>query len=100
VPGRELGEQDGEVVPAHVELDVRRGHRDDLRPKRAASLDRPLKACGDVVVEFDGKPIRTPGDLRLYAGTAGVGKTVTLTVVGDSGKRREVEVTLGEMPAR
>jgi S1-C subfamily serine protease len=51
---------------------------------------------GDVIVGFDGKPVKTPADLRLMAGLAGVGKTVTLDVVGDSGKHRDVEVTLAE----
>jgi S1-C subfamily serine protease len=61
--------------------------------------DADLRA-GDVIVEFDGKPVRTPADLRLMAGLAGVGKTVTLGVIGDSGKRRQVEITLQEIPSR
>jgi serine protease Do len=54
-----------------------------------------LKA-GDVVVSFEGKPVGSSDDLRWVAGTAGVGKTVSLGLTGKGGSRT-IKVTLGEL---
>ncbi len=51
---------------------------------------------GDVVISFEGKPVASADDLRWLAGTAGVGKTVTLGVTGKGGNRT-VKATLGEL---
>jgi len=53
--------------------------------------------AGDVVLEFDGQPIRTSSDLPLLAAQAGVNKTVSMQVMRE-GKKREIKVTLGEFP--
>ena len=58
--------------------------------------DRAGLQVGDVVVSFDGKPITSSDDLRWLAGTAGVGKAVTLGAAGKGGQRT-VKVTLGEL---
>jgi serine protease Do len=58
--------------------------------------DRAGLQVGDVVVAFDGKPIASSDDLRWLAGTAGVGKAVTLGVIGKGGQRT-IKVTLGEL---
>lgn len=52
---------------------------------------------GVVIRSFDGKDIRRSDDLPWLASTAGIGKTVPL-VVEERGKRREVKITLEEMP--
>ena len=51
----------------------------------------------DVVLEFDGKPVRSSSDLPLYASMAGVGKSVPLKV-WRQGKERVVSVVLTEFP--
>ena len=48
---------------------------------------------GDRIVAVDGKPVKSEDDLRDAFEAAGVGKTVTLTVVRDT-TRREVRVQL------
>ena len=52
---------------------------------------------GDLIIEFNGKPVRSSSDLPLYASLAGVGKTVPLVVLRD-GKRKKLKITLGEFP--
>jgi serine protease Do len=67
----------------------------DVRPGGGA--DRAGIAADDVMLGFDGKPIRDPNDLRWLASIAGVGKTVTVRLA--RGKRTfEVRVTLGPLP--
>jgi hypothetical protein len=49
---------------------------------------------GDIVLEFNGKPTRTPGDLRLRIYEAVPGNTVTAAVVR-GGERLEIPVKVG-----
>ncbi|HJQ33911.1 MAG TPA: PDZ domain-containing protein [Pyrinomonadaceae bacterium] len=49
---------------------------------------------GDVVFEFGGKPIRTPGDLRLRIYESIPGSTVTVSVMRD-GQRLDIPVKIG-----
>jgi S1-C subfamily serine protease len=49
---------------------------------------------GDVVVEVDGHPVRSPDDLVLALERRQVGETVEVTVLRN-GRRRQVEVELG-----
>jgi Do/DeqQ family serine protease len=49
----------------------------------------------DVVVDFDGKPIKQPAQFRLLVAGTDVGKRVHMKVFRD-GKYRDVSVTLGE----
>ena len=49
---------------------------------------------GDILTEFDGKPVRTPGDLRLRIWSATPGDTVKAVVVRD-GQRLEIPVKMG-----
>jgi serine protease Do len=51
---------------------------------------------GDVIVEFDGKPIDRGSQLQWLASMAGVGKTVTLRVSRE-GKLFDIKVTLGQL---
>src|SRR5262249_23568030 len=50
--------------------------------------------AGDIITQFDGKPVKDANDLTWLASTAGQGKTVTLQVVSSKGAQRNVKVTL------
>jgi serine protease Do len=63
--------------------------------------DSPAEKAGlqknDVIVEFDGKPVRDDGRFRLMVANTEIGSKVPLVVVrGD--KRREMTITLAERP--
>jgi serine protease Do len=64
---------------------------DPRGPAAAAGIDR-----GDVIVEFDGKPIEEMEDLPRLVASTGVGQTVDVTVMRD-GKRKKLSVKLGEL---
>jgi membrane-associated protease RseP (regulator of RpoE activity) len=49
---------------------------------------------GDLVTDFGGKPVRTPGDLRLRIYEAVPGSTVNVVVIRD-GQRLEIPVKMG-----
>ncbi len=53
--------------------------------------------AGDVILSFDGRPVREANELPLLAGDAGVGTTVKLDVVRDA-KPLTVKLTLGAHP--
>ena len=52
---------------------------------------------GDVIVEFDSKPIEQADDLPWLASTAGVGRKVPITVLRE-GRKRRLKVVLEELP--
>jgi serine protease Do len=52
---------------------------------------------GDVIVSFDGKEIQDTTDLPYIVATTPVGDEVEVEVIRD-GKKRTVDVTIGEMP--
>ena len=52
----------------------------------------------DVIVEFNGTPIHSPGNLSAVAGRAPIGSTEPIVVLRD-GKRVELKVTVQEQPA-
>ena len=54
---------------------------------------------GDVIVEFDGKPVKTPKQLTEYVADSAVGKIAKLKYVRD-GRVQTTSVSLGERPAR
>jgi serine protease Do len=51
---------------------------------------------GDVIVEFDGKPVTDSADLPLLVARTPVGKSVTLTVIRDK-KKENFTVTISEL---
>ena len=53
---------------------------------------------GDVIVEFDGKPVKTPKQLTEYVADSPVGKVAQLKYVRD-GRVQTAAVNLGERPA-
>jgi serine protease Do len=67
----------------------------DVKPGGGA--DRAGIAPDDVLVAFDGKPIRDPNELRWLASIAGVGKTVSVRVARGT-RTFEVRVTLAALP--
>jgi serine protease DegQ len=50
---------------------------------------------GDVIVEFDGRPVESSTDLRNKVGLVPVGTQTTITFIRD-GKRRQVSASIGE----
>ena len=54
---------------------------------------------GDVIVEFDGKPVSTSAELQSAVDAKRPGDEVVVVVVR-GGDRREVDVTLGTRPPR
>jgi S1-C subfamily serine protease len=58
---------------------------------------REYNVGGDVITKIDGRPVNDPDDLSLAVALIDPGTTVPLEVWRD-GKRREVEVELGERP--
>jgi putative serine protease PepD len=54
---------------------------------------------GDVIVEFDGRPITTSAELQSGVDAKQPGDTVSVTVLRN-GDRRTIEVTLGTQPDR
>ena len=67
----------------------------DVRPGSGA--DRAGIAVDDVIVGFDGKPIKDPNELRWLASIAGVGRTVPVRIARGS-RMFDVRVTLGALP--
>jgi serine protease Do len=64
---------------------------------KGAPADRAGLKPGDVIVAFQGKPVRTPRDLTRAVAATPPGTKATLEVVGRDGKRT-VTATLGELP--
>lgn len=52
---------------------------------------------GDVILEFDGKPVEKVKDLPRIVAAASANETVTVRVLRD-GKERSIKVTIGRMP--
>ncbi|MFW2440729.1 MAG: DegQ family serine endoprotease [Arenicellales bacterium] len=51
----------------------------------------------DVIVEYNGKPVRRSSDLPFYVGRTKVGTAASLKVIR-GGKSRNVKVTIGQLP--
>jgi serine protease Do len=64
---------------------------DEKGPSKVAGLEP-----GDVIVTFDGKPIKESRDLPRLVGQTAVGKTVDVAIVR-KGKEQTVRVTLGRL---
>ena len=52
---------------------------------------------GDIIIEFDGKPVRNASDLPLYASMAGVGKKAKIKIWRNN-KKISSKVTLSSFP--
>ena len=64
---------------------------DDKGPSKAAGLEP-----GDVIVTFDGKPIKESRDLPRLVGQTAVGKAVDVIIMR-KGKEKTIRVTLGRL---
>jgi serine protease Do len=53
---------------------------------------------GDIVTEYDGKPVELSADLPPLVGTTPVGDKVPLTVIRD-GESKTLTITIGELPS-
>lgn len=53
---------------------------------------------GDIIIEFNGKPVKRSGQLPMLVGNAPVGEPADLTIIRD-GDEETVEVVLGELDA-
>lgn len=62
-------------------------------PAKKAGLER-----GDVVVEFDGKKVKTPAELQNLVSKAKPDKKVNVRII-HGGKEQDVVITTGEWPA-
>jgi serine protease Do len=69
----------------------------DLSPNGPASKSG-LRG-GDVIVEFDGKPVQTPKQLTDLIADTPVGRTVKLKFLRD-GRAQTTSITLAERPGR
>jgi serine protease Do len=68
----------------------------EVNPETPA--DRAKIEPGDVIVEFDGKPVESSQDLHNLAAQTAPGTRVKIVLLRN-GERLEVETTLGERPA-
>ncbi len=53
---------------------------------------------GDIITEFNGKPVKRSGQLPRLVGVAPVGEEATLTILRD-GEEKQIEVVLSELDA-
>jgi membrane-associated protease RseP (regulator of RpoE activity) len=92
-PGGEgqIGVNSGDRVPV-PELNTHGTELDRVTRNGPADLAGLKK--GDIVLEFNGQPTRTPGDLRLRIYEAVPGQTVVAVVMRD-GQRLEIPVKVG-----
>ncbi|WNC68096.1 Do family serine endopeptidase [Thalassotalea nanhaiensis] len=79
-----------------MDLDINQGgFVSQVAPKSAAE-EAGIKA-GDIIIEVNGRKVRSFNELRGKIGSIGAGKTVELTLIRD-GDKKEVEVTLKAAP--
>ena len=79
-----------------MDLDINQGgFVSQVAPKSAAE-EAGIKA-GDIIIEVNGRKVRSFNELRGKIGSIGAGKTVELTLIRD-GDEKEVEVTLKAAP--
>jgi serine protease Do len=69
------------------------------RPGEDGPAARAGLKSGDVIVEFDGKPVKSPKQLTEYVADSPVGKVAQLKYVRD-GRLQSASVNLGERPAQ
>jgi serine protease Do len=94
------------VTMQELDSDLRDGL--DLKVKNGVLInsvfeDSPAELAGiedgDVIVEFNGKKVTTPDELRRYVQTEKIGDTVKVKVVRDN-ETKTIDVTLAERPAQ
>jgi S1-C subfamily serine protease len=88
---RQLGVQGVALADVSADGPARRAGLQGARVARSGRV-----TVGDVIVAVDGKPVKSEDDLRDAFEAAGVGATVTLTVVR-SGAKRDVKLQLVQL---
>jgi Do/DeqQ family serine protease len=81
-----------------MELDINQGAFVEQVTKDSAADEAGIRA-GDVIIEVNGKMVKTFNELRGKIGSIGAGKTVKITVLRRDGKEKEYEVTLKKSEA-
>ncbi len=66
---------------------------------KGSPADKAGLKQGDVIVSYDGKPVKNSSELRTFVGLTHPGTTVTLQIVRE-GKPLELKVTIGEFPKK
>lgn len=69
------------------------------RVERGAPADKAGLKNYDVIIEFDGKPVNSPSQLKALIGQTEPGKKVSLRIIRD-GKEINLQVTIGELEER
>ncbi len=87
--GYSTGDAERVEIPGTMLFGVRLG---ELTPSRAADIAGVKE--GDIVIEFDGAPIRTPGELHMRVRRALPYSTIKLLVMRN-GEKLEIPVKLG-----
>lgn len=64
----------------------------DIAP--GSTTERAGLQVGDVVIAFDGKPVKTPNALRAWIGVAETNTAHRLTYIRENGQRRTANVTV------
>jgi len=89
-----------QTITQHLDLEgiavlqVAPGSGAETAGLRVAKQDRRGNVIvGDIIVEIDGKPVKTPGELLSRLDEKEIGDTVRLTIVRD-GKRSNVDIKL------
>ena len=94
------------VTMQELDSDLREGL--DLKVKNGVLInsvfeDSPAELAGiedgDVIVEFNGKKVASPDELRRYVEAEKIGDTVKVKVVRDN-KTKTIDVTLAERPTQ
>ena len=92
------------ITPQPVDENIAKAlDLDDISGALVAEVheDTPAEKAGlkaeDVIIALDGEKIRDDVHLRAVVGTKKPGTKITLTVVRD-GKKKDINVTLGEFP--
>ncbi|MBX6424059.1 DegQ family serine endoprotease [Thermosulfurimonas sp. F29] len=66
---------------------------------KGSPADRGGLRQGDVIVRYNGKPVKNSSELRTFVGLTHPGTTVTLGIIRE-GKPMELRITIGEYPKK
>jgi len=95
-----MDENWNQTITQHLDLEgiavlqVAPGSGAEMAGLRVAKQDRRGNVIvGDIIIEIDGKPVKTPGELLSRLDEKEIGDTVRLTIVRD-GKRSNVDIKL------
>jgi len=96
-PWPRRGDETPEPAPRPATRTPRRARRPAAATMASSPAERAGLAGGDVIVSFNGQPIRDGNDLRIRVAEAEIGSPVTLGFLR-AGKPLETSVTMEEEP--